>query len=111
MPIASLAEALRPLLRNAPQALLDRLPKTALAQLGELIPALRQRMPHLPELALLPADQNALLAVTYAVSILGDAQHWYEATYAAAQRLGDQAPTDIAQRLSALVASRHPNQS
>ncbi len=57
LPLAALAEALRPLIRVAPEPLLRRLPVTALAQLAEFIPALRERVPSLPQLAPLPSDE------------------------------------------------------
>ena len=58
LPFAPLSEALRPLLRAAPEAVLDRLPPAALAQVADLLPLLRERLPDLPALPAAPPPES-----------------------------------------------------
>lgn len=69
LPLAALAEALRPLLRIAPEPLLRRLPGTALAQLAELIPSIRDRMPGLIVLPQLPPEDARARLIEGAVEL------------------------------------------
>jgi DNA-binding SARP family transcriptional activator len=104
LPFAPLSEALRPLLRAAPDDMLRRLPRAALAQVAALLPLLRERLPDLPllapatpgerenqlldglvDLALALADEQPLLI------ICDDAQWADDATLTAISRLGRRA--------------------
>jgi DNA-binding SARP family transcriptional activator len=104
-PFAALAEALRPLVRAAPAALLSRLPRAALAQAAELLPGLRERVPELPGLAALGAAETrtrvaeglvelalALSHVAPLVLSCDDAQWADEALLATIGRLARTAP-------------------
>lgn len=105
MPFAALIEALRPLIRAAPEALLRRLPRSAMAQLGELIPALAERATDLPALAALPPGESrsrlveGIVELALALSRLAplviccdDAQWADDASLAAIGRLAQHAP-------------------
>lgn len=105
LPFASLSEALRPLLRAAPAELLRRLPPVALAQVADLLPVLRERLPDLPALASVPAGEarNYLLDGTVDVALAlaserpliawcDDAQWADESTVAVIGRLARYAP-------------------
>ncbi len=105
MPFAALIEALRPLIRAAPDGLLRRLPRAALAQLGELIPALAERVHNLPSLAPLPPAESrsrlveGIVELALALSRLAplliccdDAQWADDASLAALGRLAQHAP-------------------
>jgi DNA-binding SARP family transcriptional activator len=61
LPFAPLSEALRPLLRAAPVDTLKRLPPAALAQVADLLPVLRERLPDLPKLVSPPGDAQQYL--------------------------------------------------
>ncbi|MEM8529246.1 MAG: AAA family ATPase [Chloroflexota bacterium] len=62
LPFAQLSEALRPLIRAAPESLLRRLPSTAVAQVAELLPILRERIPDLPPpLSVSPTERHEQL--------------------------------------------------
>ena len=88
---APLTEALRPLIRAAPEALLRQLPATALAQVAELLPALRERLPDLPTLPSLTPDAalnritDGLVMITLGLArfapivLLIDDVHWADA--------------------------------
>jgi DNA-binding SARP family transcriptional activator len=104
LPFAQLSEALRSLLRTAPETLLNRLPVTALAQVTELLPVVRERLPELPMLPAVPPVErhNRLmdglvdLALALAregplVLICDDAQWVDEATLATIGRLARRA--------------------
>jgi DNA-binding SARP family transcriptional activator len=105
LPFAPLGEALRPLLRAVPEPLLRRLPQAALAQVAELLPAVRERLPDLPALPdVLPEERrnrllNGLVSIALALAHEGalaiycdDAQWADEATLAALGRLARHAP-------------------
>jgi hypothetical protein len=105
LPFAPLGEALRPLLRAAPEALLARLPSTALAQVAELLPALRERLPNLPLLPDVPPAErrnrmlDGLVSLALALARLmplviccDDAQWADAATLATLSRLARHAP-------------------
>lgn len=105
LPFASLSEALRPLVRAAPLELLRKLPPAALAQVADLLPVLRERLPDLPALAALPPGEarNSLLdgLVDIALALAherplaawcDDAQWADEATLAVLGRLARYAP-------------------
>jgi DNA-binding SARP family transcriptional activator len=105
LPFAALSEALRPLLRAAPIELLGRLPPAALAQVAELLPVVRERLPQLPALPAAPPAEgrNYLLdgLVDLAVALsreqaliiwCDDAQWADEATLATLGRLARRAP-------------------
>jgi DNA-binding SARP family transcriptional activator len=105
MPFAALIEALRPLIRAAPDAFLRRLPRTALAQLAELIPALAERVRDLPTLAALPPAESrsrlleGIVELAIALSRLAplviccdDAQWADDGSLAALSRLSKQSP-------------------
>lgn len=91
LPFAALTEALRPLIRAAPEALLRQLPATALAQVAALLPALHERLPDLPELPDLTPDAainritDGLVTVTLGLArfapivLLIDDAHWADA--------------------------------
>jgi DNA-binding SARP family transcriptional activator len=100
LPFAPLGEALRPLLRAAPETTLQRLPRAALAQVADLLPALRERLPDLPALPDAPPAERrnrlldgllglalALARDTPLVICCDDAQWADEATLAALGRL------------------------
>ncbi len=63
LPFAPLSEAVRPLLRAAPDNALRQVPRAALAVIAELLPTLRERLPDLPALPPVPPaeHQNRLL--------------------------------------------------
>jgi hypothetical protein len=105
LPFAPLGEALRSLLRAAPEALLLRLPPTALAQVAEHLPALRERLPNLPLLPDAPPAErhnrmlDGLVGLALALARImplaiccDDAQWADEATLAALGRLARHAP-------------------
>jgi DNA-binding SARP family transcriptional activator len=105
LPFAPLGEALRSVLRTAPEALLLRLPESALAQAAELLPVLRERLPDLPLLPDAPPAERrnrmldglvglalALARSTPLVICCDDAQWADEATLAALGRLARHAP-------------------
>jgi DNA-binding SARP family transcriptional activator len=105
LPFAPLGEALRPLVRAAPDATLLRLPSAALAQAAELLPALRERLPDLPLLPDAPPAERrnrmieglvglALALARHAPLVIccDDAQWADEATLAALGRLARHAP-------------------
>ncbi len=112
LPFAPLSEALRPLLRAVPEPELRRLPPMALAQVAELLPVLRERLPSLPVLTAAHAptpdvspatdhhqllDGLADLAIALArraplVICCDDAQWADEATLAVLGRLARHAP-------------------
>jgi DNA-binding SARP family transcriptional activator len=104
LPFAPLSEALRPLLRAAPADALRRLPPAALAQVADLLPVLRERLPDLPTLAHPPSEgHNYLLdgLVDMALALAreqpliiwcDDAQWADEATLAALGRLARRSP-------------------
>jgi DNA-binding SARP family transcriptional activator len=105
LPFAPLGEALHPLLRGAPDSLLSCLPQAALAQVAELLPALRERLPSLPSLPdALPGERrnrllNGLVGIALALAQEGplaiccdDGQWADEATLAAIGRLARHAP-------------------
>lgn len=100
LPFSSLSEALRPLLRNAPDDDLRQLPAAALTQVADLLPVLRERLPNLPELPPVPpaerhnrlldglVDLAQALARKQPLLIICDDAHWAdEATLAAVGRL------------------------
>lgn len=104
LPFGPLSEALRPLLRAAPEAVLRRLPRAALAQVAELIPLLRDRLPDLPTLPPAPPIErhnwllDGLVDLALALSqeqplvlICDDAQWADEATLTAIGRLARRA--------------------
>ena len=88
---AALTQPMRPLIRAAPEALLRQLPATALAQVAELLPALRERLPDLPTLPNLTPDAalnritDGLVAITLGLArfapivLLIDDVHWADA--------------------------------
>jgi DNA-binding SARP family transcriptional activator len=105
LPFAPLGEALRPLLRAAPESILLRLPAAALAQAAELLPVLRERLPNLPLLPDAPAAErrnrmlDGLVSLAQALARIAplaiccdDAQWADEATLAAFGRLARHAP-------------------
>jgi DNA-binding SARP family transcriptional activator len=105
LPFAALSEALRPILRSAPIETLRRLPAVALAQVADLLPLLRERLPDLPPLPAAPPAEgrNYLLdgVVDLALALAreqpliiwcDDAQWADEATLAAIGRLARRAP-------------------
>lgn len=105
LPFAPLSEALRPLVRAAPEAALRRLPPAALAQVADLLPVLHERLPDLPTLPAAPPleSRNRLLdgLVDLALALArdgplaawcDDAQWADEATLAALGRLARYAP-------------------
>ncbi|MCS6841489.1 MAG: AAA family ATPase [Roseiflexus sp.] len=105
LPFAAISETLRSLVRNAPEQRLRQLPQFALAQIADLFPALRERLPDLPELPDVPPDERrnrqidglCELALSLAralplVIALDDAQWADEATLATIGRLARQAP-------------------
>jgi len=104
LPFAPLSEALRPLLRAVPVDTLRRLPTVALAQVADLLPMLRERLPDLPMLAHPPAEgHNYLLdgLVDLALALAreqpliiwcDDAQWADDATLAVLGRLARRAP-------------------
>jgi DNA-binding SARP family transcriptional activator len=105
LPFAAVSEALRRLLRNAPAETLRQLPTTALAQVADLLPVLRERLPHLPRLPVPPAaegrnylldglvDLALALARAYPLVIWCDDAQWAdEATLAVLGRLARRAP-------------------
>jgi DNA-binding SARP family transcriptional activator len=104
LPFAPLSEALRPLLRAVPVDTLRHLPTVALAQVADLLPVLRERLPDLPMLAHPPADgRNYLLdgLVDLALALAreqpliiwcDDAQLADDATLAVLGRLARRAP-------------------
>lgn len=100
LPFAPLGEGLRALLHNAPEPLLRRMPEADLAQIIDLLPALRERLPNLPILPDVPPAerrnrqlnglQGAALAISRMTPLLiccDDAQWADEATLAALGRL------------------------
>jgi len=105
LPFAPLSEALRPLLRAVPLETLQRLPPIALAQVADLLPVLRERLPDLPALPGPPPGEgrNYLLDGIVDVAIAlsrehpliiwcDDAQWADDATLAALGRLSRHAP-------------------
>ena len=105
LPFAPLSEALRPLLRAAPIEQLRALPPVALAQVAELLPVVRERLPDLLALPSAPPGegQNYLLdgIVDVALALAqeqplivwcDDAQWADEATLAVLGRLARRAP-------------------
>jgi DNA-binding SARP family transcriptional activator len=104
VPFAPLSEALRPLLRAVPAEALRQLPLAALAQVSDLLPVLRERLPDLPALGRSPADgHNYLLdgLVDLALALAhdqpliiwcDDAQWADDATLALLGRLARHAP-------------------
>ncbi|MEO7910892.1 MAG: AAA family ATPase [Roseiflexaceae bacterium] len=104
LPFAPLSEALRPLLRAAPVETFLRLPPAALAQVADLLPLLRERLPGLPMIAHSPAEgPNHLLdgLVDLALALAreqpliiwcDDAQWADDATLAVLGRLARRAP-------------------
>jgi DNA-binding SARP family transcriptional activator len=105
LPFAPLSEALRPLLRAAPDAALLRLPPAALAQVADLLPALRERLPDLPAMPDVPPAErrnrtlDGLVGIALALArdaplviCCDDAQWADEATLAALGRLARHAP-------------------
>lgn len=105
LPFAPLSEALRSLLRAAPADLLRRLPPVALAQVADLLPVLRERLPDLPTLAsvrpgegrnyLLDGLVDVALALARERPLIvwcDDAQWADEATLAVLGRLARRAP-------------------
>lgn len=104
LPFAAVSEMLRSLVRNAPEQRLRQLPQFALAQIADLFPALRDRLPDLPELPDVPPDERrnrqieglcelalALARTLPLVIALDDAQWADEATLATIGRLARQA--------------------
>lgn len=104
LPFAALSEALRPLLRAAPIEQLTRLPAAALAQVAELLPVLRERLPNLPVLPPAPAAERynrmldgledialALAQIQPLALICDDAQWIDEASLTAIGRLARRA--------------------
>jgi len=104
LPFAPLSEALRPLLRAAPMDTLKRLPPAALAQVADLLPVLRERLPDLPTLVSRPGDAQQYLLdglVDLALALArehpliiwcDDAQWADDATLAALGRLARRSP-------------------
>ncbi|MDW8215107.1 MAG: BTAD domain-containing putative transcriptional regulator [Roseiflexaceae bacterium] len=105
LPFAAVGEVLRSLVRNAPEQRLRQLPQFALAQIADLFPALRERLPDLPELPDVPPDERrnrqidglcelalALASTLPLVVALDDAQWADDATLATIGRLARQAP-------------------
>ncbi|NOK60312.1 MAG: transcriptional regulator [Chloroflexi bacterium AL-W] len=104
LPFAQLSEALRPLIRATPEPLLRRLPTTAVAQVAELLPILRERIPDLPPpVSVSPTERHEQLvdglvdiALAFAreqplVLICDDAQWIDEATLTTIGRLARRA--------------------
>jgi DNA-binding SARP family transcriptional activator len=104
LPFAAVSEMLRSLVRNAPEQRLRQLPQFALVQIADLFPALRERLPDLPELPDVPPDERrnrqieglcdlalALARTLPLVIALDDAQWADEATLATIGRLARQA--------------------
>lgn len=104
LPFAAVGEMLRPLLRNIPDHRLRQLPQFALAQIADLFPVLRERLPDLPELPDVPPEERrnrqidglcelalALARTLPLVVALDDAQWADEATLATVGRLARQA--------------------
>ncbi|PMP83687.1 MAG: transcriptional regulator [Roseiflexus castenholzii] len=104
LPFAVVSEMLRSLVRNAPEQRLRQLPQFALAQIADLFPALRERLPDLPALPDVPPDERrtrqieglcelglALARTLPLVIALDDAQWADEATLATIGRLARQA--------------------
>ncbi len=104
LPFAAISEMLRPLVRSVPEQRLRRLPQFALAQIADLFPALRERLPDLPALPDVPPDErrnrqiDGLCELAYALArtlplVIGldDAQWADEATLATIGRLARQA--------------------
>ncbi len=104
LPFAAVSEMLRSLVRNAPEQRLRQLPQFALAQIADLFPALRERLPDLPELPDVPPDERrnrqieglcelalALARTLPLVIALDDAQWADDATLATIGRLARQA--------------------
>lgn len=100
VPFAALSDALRPLLRLAPEALLHRLPVAALIQIAELLPVVRERLPNLPQWSAPQAadpqpqtldglvDLALALAREQPLVVLCDDAHWLdEATLTVIARL------------------------
>jgi DNA-binding SARP family transcriptional activator len=105
LPFAPLSEALRPILRAVPIETLQRLPPVALAQVADLLPLLRERLPDLPALPSPPpgegrnylldglVDLALALAREHPLIIWCDDAQWAdEATLAALGRLARHAP-------------------
>jgi DNA-binding SARP family transcriptional activator len=104
LPFAAVGEMLRPLLRNVPEYRLRQLPQFALAQIADLFPVLRERLPDLPELSDVPPEERrnrqidglcelalALARTLPLVVALDDAQWADDATLATVGRLARQA--------------------
>jgi DNA-binding SARP family transcriptional activator len=104
LPFAAVGEMLRPLLRNIPDHRLRQLPQFALAQIADLFPVLRERLPDLPELPDVPPEERrnrqidglcelalALARTLPLVVALDDAQWADDATLATVGRLARQA--------------------
>lgn len=105
LPFAPLGEPLRRLIRAAPDDVLQTLPASGLALVAELLPAVRDRLPHLPTVAPAPpaehrnrlidalADLALLLARSAPLVVLCDDAQWAdEATLALLGRLAHRAP-------------------
>lgn len=105
LPFAPLSEALRPLLRAAPDQALRQMPRAALAEVAELLPLLRERLPDLaPPPPLPPAERQnrqlgglidlarAMAATQPLLLICDDAQWADSATLMALARLARLAP-------------------
>jgi len=105
LPFAPLSEALRPVLRAVPLETLQRLPSVALAQVADLLPVLRERLPDLPRLPSPPPGEgrnyllDGIVDVALALSRehpliiwCDDAQWADDATLAALGRLSRHAP-------------------
>jgi DNA-binding SARP family transcriptional activator len=104
LPFAAVGEMLRPLLRNVPEYRLRQLPQFALAQIADLFPVLRERLPDLPELPDVPPEERrnrqidglcelalAMARTLPLVVALDDAQWADDATLATVGRLARQA--------------------
>lgn len=102
LPFAPLGEAMRPLIDNAPEILIRRIPPTDLAQIADLLPALRERVSNLPTLPDVPPAErrnrqlDGLVSVALAISRIqpfviccDDAQWADEATLACLGRLAN----------------------
>lgn len=105
LPFAAVGEVLRSLVRKAPEQRLRQLPQFALAQIADLFPVLRERLPDLPELPDVPPDERrnrqidglcelalALARTLPLVIALDDAQWADDATLATIGRLARQVP-------------------
>ncbi|MGQ9549249.1 MAG: BTAD domain-containing putative transcriptional regulator [Roseiflexus sp.] len=104
LPFAAVGEMLRPLLRTIPERRLRQMPQFALAQIADLFPILRERLPDLPDLPDVPPEERrnrqidglselalALANTLPLVIALDDAQWADDATLATVGRLARQA--------------------